>query len=149
MERRVKIVYIDRVWFDHEEKRIVGDMGFSFEDSSDTRQLATEIEEVRRSCQEWINETADPNRVGMEEFGNGRDSDYAIYELHTAEATYNDEDYDGQPITSSDRLWDVDIDSDTDEITDIFVCATMKDAAQAMDVEYDNMWINKHYVTNE
>lgn len=148
MERRVKIVYIDRVWFDHEEKRIVGDMGFSFEDSSDTRQLATEIEEVRKSCQEWIDETADPNSEGMEEFGNGKDSDYAIYELHTAEATYDDEDYDGQPITSSARLWDVNIDADTDELTDVYVCALKEDAEVAIDDEYD-MWVGKHYVTNE
>lgn len=144
-EKTIRIAYIDRVWYDAEKKQILGDMGFSFEDSSDTRQLESEIDEMRESCQDWIDNSS-TNSYGMEEFGNGRDSDFAIYELCTADATYDDEDFDGKPIQSSD-LWRINC-IDNVEVVDVYVCAKKEDAEFIIDEEY-GMWVGKHYAEVE
>lgn len=102
MEKRMKICYIDRCWYDAERKAVNGDMGFSFQDAPDTRKHIKDYDELVASAVAWVN---DPTSEW--EFGNGIDTDFAIYEVVVADAVYDEEDLDiDDPAPEEDdNLW--------------------------------------------
>ena len=85
MEKSVKICYIDRVWYDADHKGIVGDMGFSFEDSVETRKFIKDYDELAQNAKAWF----DDPYSDWEKFDG--DGGFAIYEVVVADAIYDEE----------------------------------------------------------
>ena len=146
MEKEVRIAYIGLQYWNPEDREFYGDMGYAFNDEADSRVLeANGYEDLRKGCAEWVN---DPN--SSDESAEKEGESYAVYEIHTATATYDTEDFDGNEIdadgnlTSKARLWSLDIESDTDEITEVYVNAPRAIAESAIKEEY-GMWVTAHY----
>lgn len=118
----LKIGFYDLVWYSAESKRIVGDMGFTFNDSADTRFPADELKENISTALQYHNRESYEGEVG-----NGIDSDFAIYEVHTAEGLIDDE---------NENLWSAEIDIDTDNVVALLVCATKSDAQDIIRKRY-------------
>lgn len=80
------IAYIDRVYFSAEKKAIFGDMYYTFCESADTRVPVEDMEDLQYNLSAFI-DSDEAEEDG--EVGNGIDTDFCIYELHTA--TIDDE----------------------------------------------------------
>ena len=65
-------------------------------------------------------------------------------ELRTAVGTYDTEEIDRDEIKESDLSYAVDIDSDTDEVSEVFVCAPKEVAEDIIRDEY-GMFVTAHY----
>lgn len=75
------IAYIDRVYFSAEKKTIFGDMYYTFCESEDTRVPIEDMEDLQYNLSVFI-DSDEAEEDG--EVGNGIDTDFRIYELHTA-----------------------------------------------------------------
>lgn len=121
-------------------------MGFSFEDSPESRSPIENIDVLRENNIEYINSD---NAEQWGDVGDGKNEDFAIYELHTAEVEYDEEDLDenGNICTLS-YLPIVD---DTDVCTEVFVCATEEQASGIIDEFYEDgqIWMKVHYRSEE
>lgn len=113
-----KLTYVDRFWGRIEEKDIVGDMSFTFNDSADLRTENTE--EAIENCKEWClgDEVIDACEVYDPEEGS-----FAIYEVLRADFEFEEED---------DPLWYVK-QAGEDEILLVCVCATEEQAGWVKD----------------
>lgn len=124
-----KIAYVDRLWGHCKDRSIGGDMGFSFNDSKDSR--SEDIGEVIEDCREYaLGEGAVDGDDTYQE-----DSEtFAIYEVYKANLDLeDDEDYLWSGITFD------------DELIEVCVCATKKQAGWIEGVEkerYNNVKIN-------
>ena len=98
---------IDRVWWDPELGRIVGDMGFTFCDRDETR--TEDVEALRRDLREWRE---------VDVF----DDDIAVYLLCEVDALLEDDD---------DDLVCASLDWDTYKEIEAYVCATREQAKDA------------------
>lgn len=117
----LKIGFFDLVWYDRQSKQIVGDMGFTFCDCADSRFPADELQEkIKTTLQYHCRECYEY------EIGNGVTDDFAIYELHTAEAICED----------SENIFSAELDIDTDKVVAVFVCATKADAESIILAHY-------------
>lgn len=103
------IFFMDRVWWDADGKRIIGDMGFTFCDSTDTR--TEDLLELQDNANAWINA-----EESIDERGD-YDKDFALYELHEAELELED---------LSDPLWSGYI--ETDKVKSVYACAHEEEA---------------------
>ena len=100
---------MDRVWWDSGGKRIIGDMGFTFCDSTDTR--TEDLLELQDNANAWINA-----KESIDERGD-YNKDFALYELHEAEIELED---------LSDPLWSGYI--KTDKVKSVYVCSHEEEA---------------------
>lgn len=81
------IAYIDRVYFSAEKKTIFGDMYYTFCESEDTRVPIEDMEDLQYNLSVFI-DSDEAEEDG--EVGNGIDTDFRIYELHTATIDVNE-----------------------------------------------------------
>ena len=138
-----KICYIDRVWYDVNHHDVCGDMGFSFEDSAETRRPIDKLEDARKENIDFINSD---EAVEWGDVGDGKTEDFAIYELRTAEVEYDEEDLDSNGNIYS--LCSLPIVDDTDELVEVFVCATEEQASGIIDNYYEGtLWLKVNYRT--
>jgi len=123
---RMTINYLDRVWYSAESKRVVGDMAFTFCERGDTKVLAADAEDtIIFNIEEFIDSD---DAVENGEVGDGRNTDFAIYELYTAEVETEDEDEDD--IYMADEV------EGTSKVIKVFVCATEEDAKDIITARY-------------
>lgn len=116
-----KIAYVDRMWGDCTDNSIGGDMSFSFNDSKDSR--SENIEELIESCRDYA------LGYDAEEEGETYQEDsgiFAIYEIYRANLELEEED---------DYLWSGA--TSEDELIEVFVCATKKQAGWIEEAEKD------------
>lgn len=100
------IAYIDRVYFSAEKKTIFGDMYYTFCESEDTRVPIEDMEDLQYNLSVFI-DSDEAEEDG--EVGNGIDTDFHIYELHTATLECEDED------TMMGTL-------DNDKVIEVYIC---------------------------
>ena len=50
---KIKVAYVDREWGQCEDKKVVGDMGYTFCDRPDT--MSTDVDELKDNINNWIN----------------------------------------------------------------------------------------------
>lgn len=132
MSRKVRIGYIDKSIWRAEGKYFAGDMGYAFCDMADTRVLEKDIDEtIRPNNLEYIDSE---ESVEWEDVGNGRDTDFTIYELRTADIIVDDDDEKDEDLA----LYLYPLDSDTDTIVEVYVCATEEDASEIVKKHYGN-----------
>ena len=118
-----KMEFIDREWYDREDKRIIGDMGFSFEDSPDTR--TTELGTLAESIKEY----AGDEMVGS--FGwdriDTKEDDIPIY--YVFQADFEDEMDDDEDANEHQfREWNADMVEETRKCVFIGVYASEEEA---------------------
>lgn len=116
-----KIAYVDRLWGHCEERRVGGDMGFSFNESADSR--SENIQEVLDSCRDYA--MGDGAEKGDDTY-QPENGSFAIYEVYKADIDLEEED---------DPLWSGIVDEETDEIIGVFVCATKEVAGWIEEAE--------------
>lgn len=124
-----KIAYVDRLWGHCKDHSIGGDMGFSFNDSADTR--SENIQEVLDGCRDWAlgygaeegDDTYQPER-----------GSFAIYEVYKADLNLEDD---------FDYLWSGEIEDQ--ELIEVNVCATKEIAGWIEDVEKRYNGVNINY----
>ena len=74
--------YTDRCWFDKEDNRIVGDMGFTFEDTPESRTI--ELGSLVSSIKEYAGDEMVEN-FGWDKSDNRKDDDIPIYYIYQAD----------------------------------------------------------------
>lgn len=116
-----KICYTDYLYYDAEKDTFYGDMGYAFCDEAESRTPIEEIDDVRRSAEEYIN-SADSADDG------GDNGSYSVYAIRTAILELEEGD---------DALWSGDIVEDTG-ISDVFVCASEEYAGERVRKEFAN-----------
>ena len=116
-----KICYTEYLHYDAEKDTFYGDMGYAFCDEAESRTPIEEIDDVRRSIEEYIN-SADSADESDEDGG------YSVYAIRTAILGLEEED---------DTLWDGDIVENTG-ISDVFVCASEEYAGERVRKEFAN-----------
>lgn len=123
-----KIAYVDRLWGHCEDRSIGGDMGFSFNDSADTR--SENIQEVLDDCRDYA--MGDGAKKGDDTY-QPENGTFAIYEVYKADINLESEE---------DYLWSGDIEDQ--ELIEVNVCATKEVAGWIEDVDksYKNVKIN-------
>lgn len=136
MEKQVKIAYIGISIWSSESGYFVGDMGYAFNEEADSRVFEESgYARLRENLEEWIN-SDDAEDEGGE--------DFYVYELRTAVGTYDTEEIGRDEIKESELAYEVDIDSDTDEVSEVFVCAPREVAEDIIREEY-GMFVTAHY----
>lgn len=125
-----KIAYVDRLWGHCKDRSIGGDMGFSFNESSDSR--SENIQEVLDACRDYA--MGDDAEKGDDTY-QPHHGTFAIYEVYKADIELDDE---------SDPLWYGDVDFATQELIEVNVCATKDVAGWIEEVEkrYKGVTIN-------
>lgn len=114
-----KICYTDYLNYNAKDDAFYGDMGYAFNDEAESRTPIEEIDDVRRSTEEYINsaDSADES---------DDDGSYSVYIIRTAILELEEED---------DALWSGDIVEDTG-ISDVFVCASEECAGERVREEF-------------
>lgn len=114
-----KICYTDYLYYDAERDAFYGDMGYAFNDEAESRTPIEEIDELRRSTEEYINsaDSADES---------DGDGGYSVFIIRTAILELEEED---------DALWSGNILEDTG-ISDVFVCASEEYAGERVRKEF-------------
>lgn len=124
-----KVAYVDRVWGDCNDRSISGDMGFTFNDSVDTR--SDKIQEMLDDCRDY---TMGEDAIEEGDTYDSESGQFAIYEIYKADINLEDED---------DYLWSGEIEDQ--ELVEVFVCATKEVAGWIEEEEksrYENVKIN-------
>jgi hypothetical protein len=92
-----KIIFMDYEWYDAERKDFCGDMGYAFNDMNETRKPIEEIEQERRSAEEYINSD------DCDEVSDVATDGFSIYELCEVVVEYDEEEgdtiFDGEEVT--------------------------------------------------
>ena len=116
MTTRKRIAWVDRCWADMEDRKVYGDMYFTFQESSDTR--SDDVDGLVRDCRQYC--------MGDEAIKEGEASgvERAVYEVWTADCELDDpEDY----------LWSGTIDDATKTLVAAFVCGTKEECGWVED----------------
>lgn len=132
MSKRVKVGYTDKTIWDAERKDFVGDMAYAFCDMADTRVLEKDIDDTLRPYNWEYIDSQEAEEWG--DVGNGRDTDFVIYEIHTADLIVDDDDEDEKDEELALYLYPLDY--DTDKIVEVYVCATEEDAREIVNERY-------------
>jgi len=89
MEKRMRICYYDRAWYDIGDKAVHEDKENSSEDAPDSRMHIRDYDKLLDMLTSWFD---DP--LSEWESGNGVDEGFTIYEVVVADAVYDEEDLD-------------------------------------------------------
>lgn len=126
MEKRKAIVFTDRGWYDTETERVVGDMGYSFEDCPETRKPIKEYDNAVKDAIAWVNcDDSDWERSENDAEGN-----FAIYEVCTAFVEYDDDEVEEEDVDG--LLWACDIDKESVMVKDIVLNARRDEVSEKM-----------------
>lgn len=140
MAKKIKVAFIDKMYYNAESKRLCGDMGFTFQESADTRVLIENEDDLINDSIDFINSE---EAKEWDDVGDGVETDFSIYELYEGEIEVEDEDYDD----FADILWSYRIIDGTSVLKKVFVCATEEDASGIVRKYYPN--VDAEYRTEE
>ena len=121
------IAFSDRMWGNVNDKKVVGDMGFSFSDQSDTRTY--DIEKAKKESLEYI--SSDLVDECCDAYSEENDGDFAIYELWES-----DIEMDVDEAETDDRLWTGFVLDETKKLVAVYVCAPKELAAWIEETDY-------------
>lgn len=119
-----KVSYIDRVWYSTESKQVVGDMAFTFCDKDDTRVPIKDAKDLQSNLSIHIDSE---DAVEYGEVGDGRNTDFAIYERYVAFVETDDDDDDLSMATEI---------RETTKLVEVFVCSTEENASEIIEPHY-------------
>ena len=112
---------MDRVWGYGQEKKVFGDMGFSFQESADTRSY--DIPNLIKASSEYCFTDLS---VEEKDVFNAEDQTFPIYEIWEAEIELT---WEGE------ALWAGNIVPDTTKLLEVHVCATKEQAGWVEEVD--------------
>lgn len=121
------IAFFDRMWGNVNDKKVVGDMGFSFSGQSDTRTY--NIEKAKKESLEYMN--GDLAVECCDALSEDTDGDFAIYELWEA-----DIEMDVDEKETDDRLWTGFVLDETKKLVCVYVLAPKELAAWIEETDY-------------
>ena len=124
MEKRKGIVFTDRGWYDTEQKRVVDDMGYSFEECPETRMPVSAYADAVKEAVERVN---DPGSY-WERSENDADGNFTVYEVCTAFVEYDDEEVEEEDVNG--LLWALDMDRDSVTVKDIVLNARKDEVSE-------------------
>jgi hypothetical protein len=133
----IRALYTDLEWYDTESKRIVGDMGFSFCDASDTLRPIEEIDDYLKGSYDYIN---------SEDCDEYESDDVAIYIVSAVDVEFDDEDVKeyGEDYDYANNLWLGERGNDMDIIA-LFICTEDAELAKKIASMYDDGMFAKIY----
>ena len=129
MAKKIKVAFIDKMYYNAESKRLCGDMGFTFQESADTRVLIENEDDLINDSIDFINSE---EAKEWDDVGDGVETDFSIYELYEAEIDVDDDEY-------ADFLWSYRIIDGTSVLKKVFVCATEENASGIVKKYYPNV----------
>ena len=130
---KIKVAYVDREWGQCEDKKVVGDMGYTFCDRPDT--MSTDVDELKDNINNWINGS------DCVEEGDTFDEEYKQFAIYLVYVTTT------KAESKEDILW-TDVDLDNPKLTDVYVCASEEIAGWVKE-QYKEKNVTFHFRVEE